>query len=335
MPSLSTRSPCFSTYRLLSDESTVKTTDAGVDDELEILPYLTSESESEPSSRASSPYSESATSSATPYLSDDKEIEPEEIHHRDATFEPLTKIVGIGIDLTLLSAPCNITIQAPMKCEVPRRRIEARKASPPASLGDSDFEMDDISGLDDDEYVPPEEAKHKRALPSKNHKRPSKKPRTESTLLGAPPSPNVTVGNPKRRARNLPSSADAVEDELERISRIRSSGKKKANGRKNKEFSCHICSSRSFTRQSDLVRHVNTHYSQQVKSTVCCGISEEEALERNIDPDHVRTRRLAGDLRIGACGETFSRNDALLRHVRLRSSQCLLLRAGQLIGSDC
>jgi hypothetical protein len=212
-----------------------------------------------------------------------------------------------------------------MKCEAPRRRVEACKASSPASLGDSDFEMDDISGLDDDEYVPPEEAKHKRALPSKNHKRLTKKPRTESTLLCASPSPNVTVGNAKRRARNLPSSTDAVKDELERISQIRSSGKKKTNGRKNKEFSCHICSSRSFTRQSDLIRHVTTHDPQQTKSTVCCGISEEEALERDIDPKLVRTRRLEGELRIGACGEIFSRNDALLRHVRLRTSQCLLL----------
>ncbi len=234
-------------------------------------------------------------------------------------------MVGIGIDLSLLSAPCNATIQAPVKFEVPRRRVEARKASSPASMGDSDFEMDDISGLDDDEYVPPEEAKQKRALPSKNHKKPMKKPRTESTLLIASPSPYVTIGNPKRRTRNLPSSTDAVKDELERISHMRGSGKK-TNGRRNKEFSCRLCSSRSsFARHSDLKRHILTHDLQQKNSTVCCGISQEEALERDIDPNHVRTWRLDGELRIGACGETFSRNDALLRHVKLQTSQCLLL----------
>jgi hypothetical protein len=84
------------------------------------------------------------------------------MHHRDATIEPLTNIVGIGIDLSLLSAPCNATVQTPMKCEVPRRRAEARKASSLASLGYFDIEPDDISGLDDDEYVPPEEANQRR-----------------------------------------------------------------------------------------------------------------------------------------------------------------------------
>lgn len=246
------------------------------------------------------------------------------MHHRDATIEPLTNIVGIGIDLSLLSAPCNATVQTPMKCEVPRRRAEARKASSLASLGYFDIEPDDISGLDDDEYVPPEEPKpKKRVLSSKCHKNPTKKPRTELTLLvSSPPSANVTLGNVKHRARNLPSSTDAVKDELERISQIRCSGRKKTAGRK---FSCHICSSRSFTRQSDLKRHVATHDPKQTNSTVCCGISEEEASECGLDGIQLRTCRLQGELRIGACGETFSRNDALLRHVKLRTSQCLLL----------
>lgn len=230
-------------------------------------------------------------------------------HHRAAPIEPPTQTV---IDPRLLSAHYSTIVKEPVKCEPPPRRgPEARKASL-STLDDPDFEVDDSSGLDDDEYTPFEETKRrKRVLPTK-------KRRTIS------PSPNVTVPNPKHRARNFTSSTDEVERELKRISNIKTT-KKKTPGRRNKDFSCQICY-KQCNRQSDLSRHVLTHYPmRETDLVVCRGISTEEALEHNIDPRHLRTCHEQDRLRIGGCGMSFSRRDALLRHVKLRNSQCIFL----------
>jgi hypothetical protein len=231
-------------------------------------------------------------------------------HHRAAPIEPPAQTV---IDPRLLSAHYSITIKEPVKCEPPpRRRPEARKASL-TTLDDPDFEVDDSSGLDDDEYTPFEETNRKKRVVL-----PTKKRRTMS------PSPNVTVPNPKHRARNFPSSTDEVERELKRISNIKTA-KKKTPGRRNKDFSCQICY-KQCNRQSDLVRHVLTHYPLRDTNTIVCrGISREEALEHNIDSRHLRTCHEQDGLRIGGCGMSFSRRDALLRHVKLRTSQCIFL----------
>lgn len=238
-------------------------------------------------------------------------------HHRTALMDPPAQTV---IDPRLLSAPYSTAIKEPVKCELPRRRPEARKASL-TTLDDPDFEVEDSSGLDDDEYFPFEETKRKkRVSPLKRCVTPTKKRRTTS------PSPNVTVPNPKNRARNLPSSTDEVERELKRISNvIKGTAKKKTPGRRNKDLACQLCY-KQCNRQSDLLRHVATHYPlRDSKPIVCRGISKEEALEHNIDPGHLRTCHEQDRVRIGGCGMSFSRRDALLRHVKLRTSQCIFL----------
>ena len=244
------------------------------------------------------------------------------LHHRTAPFEPPAQTVTLDPRLLLLSAPYS-TIKEPVKCEPPRRRPETRKATL-TTLDDPDFEpeADDFSGLDDDEYIPFEETKRtKRASPSKRCATPTKKRRTMS------PSPDVTVPNPKHRARNLPSSIDEVERELKRVSNIKGTARKKTSGRRNKDLSCRIPGCyKQCSRQSDLLRHVATHYPmQETKLIVCRGISKEEALEHNVDSRHLMTCHEQDGLRIGGCGMSFSRRDALLRHVKLRTSQCIFL----------
>ena len=231
----------------------------------------------------------------------------------ESLFEPCSTIFEES-----LFAPCSATFEESVRCEPPRRRPEACKASL-VTQDDPDFEVDDISGLDDDEYTPEEtkrSKRKKRILPPKYRAQPNKKHRTMMQRSFLSPSPNGTVPNPKHRARNLPSSTDAVEHELERISRIKGAAKKKR--------ACGLCP-KSFSRQSDLRRHVVTHDPQHANSAVCCGISEEEALEHNIDSRHLNTYHFNDELRIGGCGMEFSRSDALLRHVKLRTSQCILL----------
>ncbi|KAK2465183.1 hypothetical protein APHAL10511_002537 [Amanita phalloides] len=287
----------------------------------EIISYLTSESESEFSSRSSSPCSQ-LTTSTTAHLLDD--IEVERPHGTIFRYRDIAKEQD-GVDPRLLFAPCRATVQESQKDDTlqPENSLDEHDDGP--YYEDSD-----------EEYIPPEEARRPKRMSSSHcSSTPSKKPRAQFTSSVAPDAslPNSSNGNLKYRARNIPLPTDDVELELKRIRRTRVPVAKKTGGRKNKGLSCGLCGS-TFTRSSDLQRHVLTHDPSSTKSAVCIGISEEEAQRFGIDPARFKTFYWQEGKRIGGCGLSLSRKDALLRHANKPNSLCLVLRPdSRLIGA--
>jgi hypothetical protein len=228
----------------------------------------------------------------------------------------------------LLSAPCDAPIRnsdarelhhlQPLSCNTPS--IQQR-------LRDVDVDEEDAESNEDEEYLPPKEEKQlkkSKSMPSPKNYYSSKVAKKLGYTSSRSPSPNTASKCTRYRSRNKPVPADAVVHELSRIALKRVTVKRRT-GRRNRDLSCQLCGA-SFTRPSDLQRHVLTHDPSRSKnSAVCIGISMQQALELNIDPSRLKTCYWENEQRIGGCGECFSRTDALLRHVKLRRSQCLLL----------
>ncbi|KAF8635867.1 hypothetical protein AX15_000056 [Amanita polypyramis BW_CC] len=313
-------------------------------DELEIVSYLTSSSESgsEPRSHQSSPLSESAMLPPVPYISDDTDMygQGRTMLHHEVVLDMPPFLVGVDPRWLSIS-PCSTTMNSPDEC----KELPPQLCAPatPAHVftpdrQDDGPEYDDYeSGSDDDEYIPSDEARQlKSSKLASSLKRcaakPLKKPTVQRTRSPGSPSllTNTTSGYSKHRARNAPVSTDVVMLELSRIAHTKTSVKKSSR----RKLSCQLCGT-NFTRPSDLQRHVLTHDRSRTNSVACIGLSMEEALEYNIDPTQLNTCNWEDELRVGGCGESFSRNDALLRHVKLKRSRCLLLRTGQLIRPSC
>ncbi|TBU37982.1 hypothetical protein BD309DRAFT_1084345 [Dichomitus squalens] len=79
-------------------------------------------------------------------------------------------------------------------------------------------------------------------------------------------------------------------------------------------------------RTPDLKRHIQTHTrGAAVAAWVCCGVPIEDALEAGVPAEVVRAAPIfdfEGVLMIGGCRKTFSRRDALTRHLRNEKGRC-------------
>ncbi|EIN12933.1 hypothetical protein PUNSTDRAFT_118585 [Punctularia strigosozonata HHB-11173 SS5] len=73
-------------------------------------------------------------------------------------------------------------------------------------------------------------------------------------------------------------------------------------------------------RRPDLNRHINTH--MRSNNWVCCGVPVAYAAEYGIGPT-AKQVEFKGRMRVGGCFKTFSRRDALKRHVDNRSIGCI------------
>ena len=79
-------------------------------------------------------------------------------------------------------------------------------------------------------------------------------------------------------------------------------------------------------RSPDLKRHIETHtHHAHVAAWVCCGVPAENAVELGVPPEVVRDAPLfdfGGVTMVGGCRKVFSRQDALMRHLRKRTGAC-------------
>ncbi|KAI0717040.1 hypothetical protein C8Q76DRAFT_840245 [Earliella scabrosa] len=78
-------------------------------------------------------------------------------------------------------------------------------------------------------------------------------------------------------------------------------------------------------RVPDFRRHVRTHTrSADEVLWACCGVPVGEALARGVPEDVVREEpfEFGGKLMVGGCRKTFSRRDALTRHLRREEGRC-------------
>ena len=75
-------------------------------------------------------------------------------------------------------------------------------------------------------------------------------------------------------------------------------------------------------RMVDLKRHIATHTKpSDVALWTCCGYPREAARSKGVPDDVIReTSAIYG--RVGGCWETFSRRDALQRHLRKQKGRC-------------
>ncbi|KAI0717029.1 hypothetical protein C8Q76DRAFT_590800, partial [Earliella scabrosa] len=79
-------------------------------------------------------------------------------------------------------------------------------------------------------------------------------------------------------------------------------------------------------RVPDLKRHIATHTRASNEVLwVCCGVPVVEAHKRGVPEEVVREEpafEFAGRLMVGGCRKTFSRRDALTRHLRREQGRC-------------
>ncbi|KAM6494151.1 hypothetical protein JOM56_010512 [Amanita muscaria] len=326
-------SPYFPPLLQLQDGVIAKTTgEMKSIEEFELTPYLTSSESSGFLSRESSPYSEPVSRPVETDMTDTSVL------HCITASDFQHAQVG-AIDPRLLSAPCDAIVHdSELEYLKPSTRIS--KAVISGLLCDTDDieELEDFSSHeshDDDEYLPSEEERQTKKIKSTTRPRRhgSSRATKKVTCAFSPyPSPSAANQCSKHRSRNKLASTDAVVHELSRITEKKTATKRNTKWAKSRDLSCQICGS-CFTRSSDLARHVHTHDpSKRVNSDVCIGLTIQQATDLKIDCSRLNKCVWNNELRIGGCGDHFSRTDALLRHVKLKKSQCLLIKAGQLIG---
>ncbi|EJF56884.1 hypothetical protein DICSQDRAFT_174471 [Dichomitus squalens LYAD-421 SS1] len=79
-------------------------------------------------------------------------------------------------------------------------------------------------------------------------------------------------------------------------------------------------------RSPDLKRHIETHtHGADVAMWVCCGVYALDALDQGVPVEVVRQGQIMdfdGVPMIGGCMKTFSRKDALIRHLKAQKGKC-------------
>lgn len=76
-------------------------------------------------------------------------------------------------------------------------------------------------------------------------------------------------------------------------------------------------------RAPDLRRHIDTHLGDDNFLWVCCGVPEGEAQAEGVPEELLGDKfHFEGQTFVGGCRKTFSRRDALKRHLRARTGSC-------------
>lgn len=174
---------------------------------------------------------------------------------------------------------------------------------------DSDVEEDTDDDSSDAEYIPsvPIQARKRRYSPysiDRSKRRPS----------GAvPSSPSSSSSSPIRtggRARPRNAQSNVLPDEFEQALR-------------NRACTCPTCGFVPASKRApDLRRHMNTHRADVTHQTwVCCGVPVEEAGEYGIGDTSKQYVHKGRDM-VGGCMQSFSRKDALMRHLKNDKIDC-------------
>ncbi|KAI0754204.1 hypothetical protein C8Q80DRAFT_1071602, partial [Daedaleopsis nitida] len=92
------------------------------------------------------------------------------------------------------------------------------------------------------------------------------------------------------------------------------------------KWQCPFCPHVQHNRRSpDFRRHLETHTSPEESSRwVCCGVPYSHARALGVPEEVVREEafEFMGMYMVGGCRKTFSRRDALSRHLRRAAGEC-------------
>ncbi|KAJ7601586.1 hypothetical protein DFH06DRAFT_404599 [Mycena polygramma] len=201
----------------------------------------------------------------------------------------------------------------------PSNRSRQRKRAPSPANVDSDRDADSESTGDasDDEYVP---------SPSLNPRKRTRSASPSSSSLhrtsASPPasSSGSSSGRPNKRARLPPPSRNKQASPAE-IKRVVETADDFT------DFVCGVCGwVQKNGRLPDFKRHVKTHQRTfdegSHKGWRCKGVPLDEALNWGVAAD-AETYTFMGRERVGGCMKTFSRRDALKRHLDNENVSCV------------
>lgn len=223
--------------------------------------------------------------------------------------------------------------------ESPRPAAESESETPSEEGEGSEYGGSDSSD-DDDEYVPILSTKSKRSPRAKPaakapRARPSSsttRPRT-SRSTRSPRSPRYSPypsSSPSPSCSSLSSDAGSPGPRSVRL-RHTSSRKKQVSDTDAKSQSrngasrwgCPHCKYvQQNHRMPDLRRHIAGH--SKTEEFVCSGVPLDRAEEYSV-PAHAMSEAAEwkGELRVGGCWQVFSRRDALIRHAKNRTKDCV------------
>ncbi|KAJ3808459.1 hypothetical protein EV368DRAFT_33478 [Lentinula lateritia] len=200
------------------------------------------------------------------------------------------------------------------------------------TISDDDDEYKNNGSDDDDEYAPspqlaPKCRKRGRTVAVSRH-------RTSRKKQGVSPSstssrPTSSRSTPKRR-RIAPESRNEQSDSPVLLDAISNTSVE------NCDFICPVCGwEQSNKRMPDYQRHLKTHLrpdrEDKTKGWWCKGVRLEDKDEFNVRCEVNGSRRVRDDadpywfhdhMRVGGCCQTFSRRDALKRHMANPNVQC-------------
>lgn len=189
------------------------------------------------------------------------------------------------------------------------RKRRCIASSSPVQLSDEDADDESDNVFDDDEYIPSPRPTTKRRRTSYTFSRRSAPLIRNPSLSPAP-------------IKRVPGTSLSRNKQTSSVSAIN-----KACDGPNLSFICPECGwKQANKRLPDFKRHLRTHTrpndSDQSKGWWCKGVLLEEAHKFGL-PDDAKSYVFLGQKRIGGCMQTFSRRDALKRHLDNANVTCV------------
>ncbi|KAJ6525301.1 hypothetical protein DFH09DRAFT_1329106 [Mycena vulgaris] len=254
----------------------------------------------------------------------DSDIEPMDLHtdaygcdsvviHNDARFMPSrhkSPQITKPVETALTHKPLRVMASPPSTPYRPRQRKRARLS---AADEDSDRDADCESAGDatDDEYLPPSLNPRKRSR--------SSSPVPSRRTSASPSTSSSSSEHPNKRAHMLPQSRNkqASRAEIQRVE----------NAEDFNDFVCTVCGwVQKNERIPDFKRHLKTHQRAFEEDTEkgwrCKGVPVSEAADYGLGAD-APTYNFLHQERVGGCMKTFSRRDALKRHLDNANVSCV------------
>ncbi|KAJ4481985.1 hypothetical protein J3R30DRAFT_2110248 [Lentinula aciculospora] len=260
------------------------------------------------------------------------------LSHRAFTPGPITISAEVGATGTAgclppTSPPQTSTIEAPRRLAKRKRAPASSKRTSKAritSIPDDDEEYEENPSGDDDEYAPspllaPKSRRRGRAaLAPRHHPRKGANPASGSS------SQHTTSNSTPKRRRIAPESRNQQSDSPILLEAIANTSVESC------DFVCPVCGwEQSNKRMPDYQRHLKTHLrpdrEDRTRGWWCKGVRIEDKDDFNarcedngwkMIQDNTEPYWFHDHMRVGGCCQTFSRRDALKRHMTNSNVRC-------------
>ncbi|KAJ7288167.1 hypothetical protein C8J57DRAFT_508526 [Mycena rebaudengoi] len=250
------------------------------------------------------------------------DIDPQSDHvqiHDDAPFMPPRHRSPHITRPMEASPPCAPVSRVTSRVVAPQSRQQHRRSRPAVAAEDSDRDADCESSGDatDDEYVPsPVLSARKRPRSAS----PDRSRRSSASPAASLPSSTTSSQRPLKRARLALGSRNKQAASPAIIQRV-------ANSAETADFTCPECGwKQENERMPDFKRHLKTHLrpndEEPEKGWRCKGVLASDAAQYGVPSDE-ETYIFLDRERVGGCMKTFSRRDALKRHLDNSNVTCI------------